>query len=143
MFLKISQHSRESTYAGVFFFWWKGACSKGVKEPPEVFCKKSILKNFVKIIGKQLCQSLFFKYVCRLKLSFAKFLRTSFLQNTYGQLLLNFESCYSDPASRRCYPFPRRSRTKISLIGFHKTFLRHHKEMWKWRFKLIFILKVH
>ena len=27
---------------------------------PEVFCKKSVLRNFTKFTGKQLCQSLFF-----------------------------------------------------------------------------------
>ena len=26
---------------------------------PEVFCKKSVLRNFTKFTGKQLCQSLF------------------------------------------------------------------------------------
>ena len=28
---------------------------------PEVFCKKSVLRNFTKFTGKQLCQSLFLK----------------------------------------------------------------------------------
>ena len=31
------------------------------KQPPEVFCKKGVLRNFVKSTGKHLCQSLFFK----------------------------------------------------------------------------------
>ena len=30
------------------------------KQPPEVFCKKIIPRNFVKFVGKHLCQSLFF-----------------------------------------------------------------------------------
>ena len=30
------------------------------KQPPELFLKKEVLKNFVKFIGKHLCQSLFF-----------------------------------------------------------------------------------
>ena len=29
------------------------------KQPPEVFCKKRVLKNFTKFTGKHLCQSLF------------------------------------------------------------------------------------
>ena len=29
------------------------------KQPPEVFCKKGALENFVKLTGKQMCQSLF------------------------------------------------------------------------------------
>ena len=31
------------------------------KQPPEVFCKKGVLKNFTKVTGKHLFQSLFFK----------------------------------------------------------------------------------
>ena len=30
---------------------------------PEVFCKKGVLRNFVKFTGKHLCQSLFFNKV--------------------------------------------------------------------------------
>ena len=33
------------------------------KQPPEVFCKKGILKNFPKFTGKQLCQILFLNKV--------------------------------------------------------------------------------
>ena len=34
---------------------------------PEVFCKKSILKNFTKFTGKHLCQSLFVNKVAGLR----------------------------------------------------------------------------
>ena len=30
------------------------------KQPPEVFCKKGVLRNLAKFTGKHLCQSLFF-----------------------------------------------------------------------------------
>ena len=33
------------------------------KQPPEVFYKKSALRNFTKFTGKHLCQSLFFNKV--------------------------------------------------------------------------------
>ena len=33
------------------------------KQPPDVFYKKAVLKNFVKFTGKHLCQSLFFNTV--------------------------------------------------------------------------------
>ena len=33
------------------------------KQPLEVFCKKGVLKNFAKLTGKHLCQSLFFNKV--------------------------------------------------------------------------------
>ena len=34
---------------------------------PEVFCKKGVLRNFVKFTGKDLCQSLFFNKVAGLR----------------------------------------------------------------------------
>ena len=70
---------------------------------PEVLCKKGVLRNFTKITGKQLCQSLFFVKVTGLRpinlskkrlwhrcfpVNFVKILRATFLQNTYGRLLL-------------------------------------------------------
>ena len=36
------------------------------KQPPKVFCKKDVLKNFAKFTGKHLCQSLFFNFSERL-----------------------------------------------------------------------------
>ena len=65
--------------------------------------KKGVLRNFVKLTGKHLCQSLLFNKVADLRLAtllkkrfwhrcfpvnFAKFLRTLFLQNTSRWLLL-------------------------------------------------------
>ena len=73
---------------------------------PKVFCKKGVLRNFVKFTGKHLCQSHFFNKVALLKkrlrhrcfpVNFAKFLRTPFLQNTFGRLLLN-EDTFNLPA---------------------------------------------
>ena len=68
-----------------------------------MFCKKGVFENFRKFIGKHLCQSLFFNKVAGLRpatllkkrlwhmcftVNFVKFLRTPFLQNTLGRLLL-------------------------------------------------------
>ena len=55
--------------------------------------KKGVLRNFGKLTGKHLCQGLFFNKKKRLwhrcfPVNFAKFLRTSFLQNTSERLLL-------------------------------------------------------
>ena len=74
--------------------------------PPEVFYKKKIiLRNLTRFTGKQMCCSLLFNKVSGLRLktllkkrlqhrcflaNFAKFLRTHFLRNTSGQLLLTF-----------------------------------------------------
>ena len=64
--------------------------------PPEVFCKKGVLRYMAKFTGKRLCQSLFFsglKPATLLKkrlwhryfsVNFTKYLRTPFLQNTSG-----------------------------------------------------------
>ena len=37
------------------------------KQPPEVFYKKGILRNFAKFTGKRLCQRLFFNKVAGLR----------------------------------------------------------------------------
>ena len=66
------------------------------KQPPKVFRKKGVLRNFAKLAGKHLCQRLIFDQVAGLRLqaltllkkslwyrcfpeTFAKFLRISFL----------------------------------------------------------------
>ena len=72
----------------------------------EVFCKKGVLRNFAKLTGKHLCQSLFFNIVAGLRpttflkkrlghrcfsLNFAKFLRTPFLTEHLRWLPLYLE----------------------------------------------------
>ena len=69
------------------------------------FIKKGVTKNFAKFTGKHLCQSLFFNKVAGVRtatllkkrlwfrcfpVNLAKFLRTPFLQNTSGRLLLKY-----------------------------------------------------
>ena len=61
----------------------------------EVFCKKGVLKNFANFTVKHLCWRLFFNKVKKriskhrcFPVSFAKLLRTPFLQNTSGGCLL-------------------------------------------------------
>ena len=76
---------------------------KKQKQASEVFYKKGVLRNFAIFIGKHLCQSLFLNKIGSLRpetllkkrlwhrcflLNFEKFLRTPFLQNTSGWLLL-------------------------------------------------------
>ena len=71
---------------------------------PDVVCKKGVLRNFTKFVGKHLCQSLFFNKVASLRpatllkkrlwhryfpANFVNFLRTPFSQNTSWRLLLN------------------------------------------------------
>ena len=73
------------------------------KHPPVVFYKNSALKNLAQFTGKHLCQSLFFNKIAGLSpatllkknlchkcfpVNFAKILRTPFLYNTSGRLLL-------------------------------------------------------
>ena len=93
-------------------FWWRWVWGiwdfEGQKQPPEVFYKKRCSPKFHKIhrntcAKKHLCQSLLFNKVAGLRpttllkkrlwrrcfpVSFVKFLRTPFLQNTSGRLLL-------------------------------------------------------
>ena len=66
---------------------------------PKVFCKTGNIRNFAKFTRKHLCESLFFNKVAGLRpatllkkriwhkcfpMSFAKFQRALFLQNTSG-----------------------------------------------------------
>ena len=75
------------------------------KQPPKVFCKKGVLKNFANITRKHLCQSLFFNKVAGLSLqhyqkrdsdtgffpvNLAKILRTSFFIEHLWWLVLAF-----------------------------------------------------
>ena len=68
----------------VFFLYLLKTLENFQKQPPEVFYKKGVLKNFSKFTGKHLCQSLFFNKVSKVKrdwrrcfpLNFEKFLRT-------------------------------------------------------------------
>ena len=69
------------------------------KQPPVVLYKKGVLKNFAKLTGKHLCQTLFFNKVTTLfkkrlwhrcfPVTFAKSLRTPFLRSNSGVLLLH------------------------------------------------------
>ena len=89
----------------IIFFSWTAPFSSSL--PSSV--KKDVLRNFAKFTGKHPCQSLFFNTVAGLRpvtllkrrlwhndfpVKFVKFLRTPFLQNTSGRLLLFF-SCYT------------------------------------------------
>ena len=71
------------------------------KQPPKVFYKKGVLRNFTKLTGKHLRHSLFFNKVAALSpatllkkrlwhkcfpVNFVKFQRTPFLHNTSGRL---------------------------------------------------------
>ena len=71
--------------------------------PPEVFCKKGVLRSFAKFTGNTCARISFFNRFVGLRpatllkqrpwhrcfpVNFGKFLRTSFLQNTSGRLLL-------------------------------------------------------
>ena len=77
---------------------------------PDVFCKKSVLRNFAKFTGEHLCQGLFFSKVAGLRtaillkrrpwhrcfpVKFAKFLRTSFLTEHSDGCLCMLQSAVS------------------------------------------------
>ena len=64
----MSKKSNKIELSEEFMVMWKE------EQPPEMFCKKSVLRNFTKFTGKQLCQSLIFNKVAGL----AKFVRTPF-----------------------------------------------------------------
>ena len=94
---------------------------------PEVFSKKGVPRNFAKFAGKHLCQSLFFNIVAGLRpatllkkealaqafpVSFVKFQRTLFLQNTSERLLPKPAIWSVVPID--CFTFWFQSNLKIS-----------------------------
>ena len=90
---KVSQNLPNlGTFHERMYQFSKSSCSK-------VFCKKGVLGNFTRFTGKHLCQNLFFKLVAGPRPAtllkkvpwhrcfpayFVKFLRTPFLQSTFG-----------------------------------------------------------
>ena len=90
-----------------------------------VILRKGVLGNSSKFSGKHKCQSLFFNKVAGLRpatllkkrlwhrcfpVNFAKFLRTRFLQNTYGWVLLQKHS-FCLLSQHDIVPFQKRSHT--------------------------------
>ena len=111
---------------------------------PDVFCKKCVLRNFAKLTRKHLCQSLFFDKVAGLRpatllkkrawrrcfpVNFAKFLRTPFLQNTSGRLLILIDKTYSHScfgetkANQTC--FEKSKKTSQNQVGFDRQILSY------------------
>ena len=112
--------------------------------------KKGVLKNFTKFTGKHLCRAsglqLYFKkrlwHRC-FPANFVKFLRTLFLQNTSGRLLLVSFSLWNDPSQEckiqlyssfnvedcklnACCMF----RNKFAVKNFHLCIFIYHS--WAW-----------
>ena len=99
--------------------------------------RKAVLRNFAKFTEKHLCQSVFFNKVAGLSpatllkkklwhrcflVDFAKFLRTPFLWNTSGRLLLkklseSFEENKNRPLSSPCCQVNPPCPWKKNLIG--------------------------
>ena len=107
-----------------------------------MFCKKrcslrnGALRNFAKFTGKHLCQSLFFNKVADLRsatllkkrlwhrcfpVNFAKFLKTPFLQNTSGRLVLT-----QSTGIYICY-IPARDKPESNKILGKRLLMPHRK----------------
>ena len=97
-----------------FFYRNRGSC-------PEVFCKKGVLGNFTKFTGKHLSlrpatllkKELWHSFFL---LNFAKFLSTSFLQNTPGRLLLDTKSL---SCKRICFPMTHSFKEYLKIVKIH------------------------
>ena len=78
---------------------------------------KGVFKNFAKFTGKHMCQSLFFNKVVGFRpgtflkkrlwhkcflVNFERILRTPFLHNTSGWLLLNMQQIYRTTPTPKC-----------------------------------------
>ena len=75
-----------------------------------MFCKKDVLRNFAKVTGKHLWQSLVFDEV-------ANFLRTLFLQNTSGRLLLLLDEIQNTKKMKIRELKERKFEKKVREIG--------------------------
>ena len=53
-----SRYSLLKMHKAVYLWFWKTAEAYLQKQPPEIFYKKGVLKDFAKFTGKHLCQSL-------------------------------------------------------------------------------------
>ena len=88
-------------------------CSNSRSNRPVVFCRKDVLRNFAKLTGKRLCQSLFFNKAASLRPApslkkrlwhrcfpenFAKFLRTPFFIEHLWWLFLKVISDHTKSA---------------------------------------------
>ena len=104
----------------------------------EMFCKKGVLRNFLKFTGKHMCQNLFFNRVTGPRpvtlvkkrlwhrcfpVNFAKFLRTRFLLNTSGRLLFSFSQQHF--FYWRCWSI-KKHVTLTALSTTKKTFFTEH-----------------
>ena len=56
----------------------------GRSSRPEVFCKKDVLRNFVKFTGKHLCQSIFFNKVAGLSPEACNFIKKETLAQVFS-----------------------------------------------------------
>ena len=98
------------------------------KQPREVFYKKSVLTNFSKFTGKHLCQSLFFKrhYYKLFSCECSEICRTTFLQNTFGRLLLHLEPCQISMIELFCGNSKSLTVSEKNPSGMFKRFLITH-----------------
>ena len=120
------------------------------KQPLEMFCKKIVLKNSAKSTGKHLCLCLFFNKVASLRsttlrkkrlwhwcfpVNFAKFLRSSFVQNTSDRLLPWTTASETSNTKRRSKVQEKNMSCKRALsFDQWKNFSKTYKPMrvWLW-----------
>ena len=109
------------------------------KQPPEVFCKKGVLVNFVKFTGKHLRLSLFFNNVAGLRpatllkktlwhrcfpMNFAKLLRTPFIEQLRWLLLsITCPSGESLSSAHHLEDLALKSPINIEQFGFKSLIL--------------------
>ena len=99
---------------------------------PEVFCKKSVLRNFAKFTGKRLCQSLFFNNVAELRpatltkkrlwnrcfpVNYAKFPRTLFFTEHLRWLLLLLDKIQLE--NRKKGNLKKGKKNRVSSFSIH------------------------
>ena len=109
-FLKISQISQENTSSRVSFL----ESLQNQNQPPEVFCKKAVLKNFAIFTWKQLCWSLFL-----IKLQACSFIKKRLQHRCFPKFFNKFSKLFTHFTSQ-CYLL---QKTKVSSKSIWFVFL--------------------
>ena len=104
--------------------WQRQVYDSNQKQPPEVFYKKGVLKNFAKFTGKHLCQSLFFNKVAGLR-NFAKFTGKHLCQRLFArnETLAQVLSCeFCEVFKNNSFTKHLRTDASVKLISIHQLF---------------------
>ena len=112
------------------FIWNRVVAPLKQKQSPELFCKKGVLRNFAKLTGKHLCQSVSHRPAALLKkrlwhrcfpVNFAQFSRTPTLVTASPKIKKHFRSRHYRCSVKKLLKFFQSSRkTRVPVCFLTK-----------------------